>query len=286
MIVKRIHDYHMCLDEHAPGIQSWLRRWQPGTPDREPEFEHLIRQEVTPGTTVVELGANVGYLTFMMWRLLKGEGQVFGLEPDPRNFSLLTRGIALNEAQSQVEVWNLAVSNTDGMAPFYLGTATNLSGMRRTKNTPGHMINVRTQTLTSFMQSKPLPHFIKMDIEGHEVEALEGALELFAQQFPCKILMEVHPQLLDPTRFATVCRQLLGLGFHYKFVVSAGMPQPDLFKQKGYRPKQIFHGHWPRGLYDDITDDDALWLSCYPHQQDCGKAISPKICRSVLLERV
>src|SRR5687768_1001633 len=135
MIVKRIHDYRMCLDEHAPGIQSWLRRWQPGTPDREPDFEHLIRQEVTSGITVVELGANVGYLTFMMWKLLKGEGQVFGLEPDPRNFSLLTSGIALNEAQAQVEVWNVAASNTNGTAPFYLGTATNLSSMRRTKNT-------------------------------------------------------------------------------------------------------------------------------------------------------
>jgi FkbM family methyltransferase len=286
MIVKRIHDYHMCLDENAAGIQAWLRRWKPGTPDREPDFEHLIRQEVTPGMTVVELGANVGYLTFMMWKLLKGEGRVFGLEPDPRNFHLLTSAIALNEARSQIEVFHQAVSNSDGTAAFYLGKATNLSGMRRTKNTPGTVINVRTQTLTSFMDGKPLPQFIKMDIEGHEVEALEGGLALLAQPFPCKILMEVHPQFLDPSRFAAVCRALLGFGFHYKFVVSAGMPQPELFKQKGYRPKQIFSGHWPRGLYDDITDDDAVFLSCYPHQQDCGKAISPKICRSVLLERV
>jgi FkbM family methyltransferase len=286
MMVKRIHDYHICLDEHAAGIQAWLRRWKPGTPDREPDFEYLIRQEVQPGMTVVELGANVGYLTFMMWKLLKGEGRVFGLEPDPRNFHLLTSAIALNEAQAQIEVLQQAVSNSDGTAAFYLGKATNLSGMRRTKNTPGTVINVRTQTLTSFMAGKPLPQFIKMDIEGHEVEALEGGLRLLAQPFPCKILMEVHPQFLDPSRFAAVCRALLGYGFHYKFVVSAGMPQPDLFKQKGYRPKQIFYGHWPRGLYDDITDDDAVLLSCYPHKQDCGKAISPKICRSVFLERV
>ena len=285
MIVKRIHDYHLCLDDNAPGIQSWLRRWKPGTPDREPDFEHLIRQEVHPGMTVVELGANVGYLTFMMWKLLKGRGKVFGLEPDPRNFPLLASAVAFNGAQSHIEVYNVAVSNGDGTAEFYLGKATNLSGMRRTQKTSDTAITVPTQTLTSFMDGKPLPHFLKMDIEGHEVEALEGSLALFAQPFPCKILMEVHPQLLDPARFAAVCRRLLGCGFHYKFVLSAGMPQPDLFKQKGYRPKQIFYGHWPRGLYDDITDDDAVLLSCYPHEQDCGKAISPKICRAVLLER-
>ena len=175
MIVKRIHDYHMCLDENAPGIQSWLRRWKPGTPDREPDFEHLIRQEVHPGMTVVELGANVGYLTFMMWKLLKGRGKVFGLEPDPRNFSLLASAMAFNGAQSHIEVYNVAVSNGDGTAEFYLGKATNLSGMRRTKNTSDAAITVPTQTLTSFMDGKPLPNFLKMDIEGHEVEALEGA---------------------------------------------------------------------------------------------------------------
>jgi len=135
------------------------------------------------------------------------------------------------------------------------------------------------------MKGKKEPNFIKMDIEGHEVEALEGGIELFKDNFPCKILMEVHPQFLDAQRFEKVIRKYIELGFNYKFVISAATPQPDLFKERGYSPIKTFSGGWPRGLYDNISNDDAIFLSCYPHTQKIRNSISPKICRSVMLER-
>ena len=97
--------------------------------------------------------------------------------------------------------------------------------------------------------------------------------------------MEVHPTLLDGDAFENVCRELLDLGFHYKFVVSAGIPHPDLYKEKGYEPIKVFPGPWSRGLYNNITDDDAILFSCYEHKQEYKGKILTKICRSVMLER-
>jgi len=286
-MIKDIHNYKLHLDPKARGIQSWLRGWRQGTPDREPAFEHIIRQEVKPGMAVFELGANVGYLTFMMWTLLKGEGEVFAIEPDPRNFKYLKESVSLNKAGDIVQVFPYAIDNKDGDVTFYLGTKSNLSSIKPTKNTTDETVTVKTFTIDTLFKDRNFPNFIKMDIEGHEVEALEGSLETFSNQFPCKILIEVHPQFLEePKRFEDIIRELLKLGFNYRFVVSAAVAVPDKFREKGYTPKQVFPGGWPRGLYDNITNDDAIYLSCYPHKQDCGhKGISPKICRSVMLER-
>lgn len=285
MIEKNIHNYKLYLNTSAAGIQQWLSGWQKGTKDREPGFEYLLRQEVKPGMICIELGANVGYLTFMMWKNLEGNGKVYAIEPDPRNYKMLSKSVDLNNARGQVMTYPYAVDNKDGESKFYLGKATNLSSIKPTKNTTDKTVSVKTVTLTSFMKNKEFPNFIKMDIEGHEVEALEGCLKLFSKQFPCKILMEVHPQFLDGKRFEKIIRKYIKLRFNYKFVISAGMAKPDLFVKKGYEPIRVFPGSWPRGLYDNINNDDAIFLSCYPHKQDCGKAISPKICRSVLLER-
>jgi len=287
LIEKQIHNYKMYLDTSAAGIQQWLSRWKPGVKDREPGFEYLLRQEVKPGMTCVELGANVGYLTFMMWKNLQGRGKVFAIEPDPRNYKMLSKSVKLNNAKDQVMTYPYAIDNKDGEVKLHLGTATNLSSIKPTKNTTGKTVKVKAVTLTSFMKDKEFPNFIKMDIEGHEVESLEGGYELFSEYFPCKILMEVHPQFLDGKRFEKIIRRYLDIEFNYKFVISAGTAKPDLFIKKGYKPTKIFPGGWSRGLYENISNDDAIFLSCYPHTQDCGrKGISPKICRSVMLERV
>ena len=288
MIERNIHNYKMYIDTSAKGIQGWLSTWRPGTPDREPGFEYLLRQEVKPGMTCVELGANVGYLTFMMWKNLEGKGKVYAIEPDPRNYKMLSKSVGLNEADGEVMTYPFAIDNKVGEVQLHLGIMTNLSSIRPTKNTTGKTVDVKTVTLTSFSSDVICfgPNFIKMDIEGHEVEALEGGYDLFEKdEFPCKILMEVHPQFLDGKRFEKIIREYIKLGFNYKYVISAATPQPDKFRDRGYSPIKTFPGGWPRGLYDNISNDDAIYLSCYPHIQKFPHSVSPKICRSVMLER-
>jgi hypothetical protein len=126
-----------------------------------------------------------------------------------------------------------------------------------------------------------------MDIEGYEVEALRGGMETFKRADKCKLLIEVHPQYYSEERsFAEVLEQLFSLGFNVKYVVSAGIAQPDLFKAKGYKPiREVKDKKHRRGLYDDVTNEDALEFSSYIHKQknpENGK-ISEKIVRSILL---
>ena len=102
---------------------------------------------------VFELGANVGYLTFMMWRLLKKEGKVFAVEPDPRNFRLLKQSVSLNHAEDMVDIFPYAVDNEDGEVTFYLGKKSNLSSIKPTKNTTDESVTVNTVKIDSFLNS-------------------------------------------------------------------------------------------------------------------------------------
>ncbi len=63
----------------------------------EPVETAWIKSILVPGDTVVDIGANLGWYTVVMARLVGGEGRVVAFEPDPRNFELLLRNVRENE---------------------------------------------------------------------------------------------------------------------------------------------------------------------------------------------
>ena len=85
--------------------------------------------------------------------------------------------------------------------------------------------------------------------------------------------------------FEQVLRELVGIGFGFKYVVSAGIPRPDLFRKAGYRPLRKAP-HKKRAVYEGIATEHAIQWSSYPIEQKCPKGkISPKIVRAILLEK-
>jgi hypothetical protein len=80
-----------------------------------------------------------------------------------------------------------------------------------------------------------------------------------------------------------VLRNLIDIGFEFKYVISAGVPKPDMFKKHGYEPVRgapISR----RAVYDCVSTEHAVKWSSYPIEQKCRKGkISPKIVRSILL---
>lgn len=60
----------------------------------EPEFASVLMRHVKPGMAAIEVGANIGYVTLTLGRLVGPEGLVVALEPEPRNFALLCANTA------------------------------------------------------------------------------------------------------------------------------------------------------------------------------------------------
>jgi FkbM family methyltransferase len=278
-----VEGFKMYLDdEGVKGIRGVLKRDR----GREPAFMWILRKEAS-GALGIDLGANIGYTTVSLCNNME---KVIAIEPDGRCKKSLLKTIKANGFQDKLTYYKFAMSDKVGDSYIhYAEKHCNLNTLcdpteKLQKNHNFKKKKIETMTIDSLSVD---PNFIKMDIEGYEVEALRGGMETFKRADKCKLLIEVHPQYYSEERnFAIVLEQLFSFGFNIKYVVSAGVSCPDLFKEKGYKPiREMRDKKHMRGIYNDISNEDALEFSSYVHRQknpETGK-VSEKIVRSILL---
>jgi len=146
-------------------------------------FEH----EVTPGTVLYDIGANVGYFSLLAAVLVGAKGKVFAFEPFPRNVAFLRKHIALNGLKN-IQVIEAAVSNHSGEAAFKLGMSDSMGHLGESGD-----INVRLVCLDEWLATGKLvpPDFIKIDVEGAEYEVVSGAQQLLSQYRPI-LFLDTH----------------------------------------------------------------------------------------------
>jgi FkbM family methyltransferase len=160
----------------------------------------LIKKLIRPGCVFFDIGANVGYYSFLASKLVGTTGRVFAFEPIPGNMSDIQRNIQAN-AITNIFIHPLAVGSKSGTLILYTrenplhnsGWASKVSTPRRQNK-----VEVRVVSLDDFIKSKGINsvHLMKMDIEGSELDALLGGKRLFTQKDAPDIICEVNPFLL------------------------------------------------------------------------------------------
>ena len=163
------------VDKSDPGISQSLIRGKPfgAKWHREPEFMDLMEKAVERGDTVLDLGANLGYATVHLAKFVGETGRVIAVEPSQKNFEILQKNIQLNGIEKISTAFNLAIADKVGQTEFHLADETNLHSFLRTKHSK-RSVTVQTETIDSlFERIGGFPNFIKMDVEGAEVEVLE-----------------------------------------------------------------------------------------------------------------
>ena len=168
--------------------------------------EHVrkaARENLREGDVAVDVGANIGVLTFLAASIVGKTGRVIAVEPNPDNLQLLYRGIVVNGFDN-IEVLPHAASNVRSVFSLTGGTSnTHLIGAREPQE-GGHF--VQSIVLDDALADLPRLDFVKMDIEGHEPQALEGFARLIGRHRPV-LLVEFNPRCLidlqrqDPLAF-------------------------------------------------------------------------------------
>jgi FkbM family methyltransferase len=156
----------------------------------------MLRRHVRPGTTVADLGANVGFMTAHMAERAGPDGQVLAFEPEPRNFSLLTRNARRMRWRNVVPV-PAAIGDRVGTTRLYLSTDDGGDHRIVPGSTDRPSIDVALTTLDRVSEERGTPiHFVKMDIQGAEAAALRGMRATLASRDLGGVVLEFWPSAL------------------------------------------------------------------------------------------
>jgi FkbM family methyltransferase len=157
----------------------------------EQEESGLIAHLVRPGMTVLDIGANIGYFTLLMASLVGPRGQVHAIEPNPIMLQRVEANIVLNPPlqDGRIKTHHLALGAKSGHADFFCPNTGHegVGGLKDIKRAPlDQVIQVPVATLDGFVQAQGIEKldFIKMDIEGGELDVLRGGERALRQLRP------------------------------------------------------------------------------------------------------
>ncbi|MGA1980080.1 MAG: FkbM family methyltransferase [Sedimentisphaerales bacterium] len=277
-VVRKVNNYPMILNFDEEGLSRDLMIHR----EREIAETETIKRIVKLGMCVLEIGANVGYYTILMGKLIGKNGKIYAYEPYPRSVDILTRNVELNNLTDTVEVHNLAVSTENTVKRLYLGRASNVHSLINYKTDDNNVdyVEVKTKDVKEILvESDRKIDLIRMDIEGHEREIfsrLDSGIKAF---LPARILFEIHPLGdidPDPT-FTAPLTNMLELGYYPELVISSShVDAKKKFDELNYQPFRIINVNTSTSyLYDNIKASDLLKVA----------ARRPKITRAILLKR-
>ncbi len=141
------------------------------------------------GDVFLDIGAFVGWHSIHAGKIVGPSGRVISLEPEPINRKQLEANLKLNDV-ANCRVISLAAWSKTGEE---LGWYTEKSPDCCRIDEAGHSASVKTTTVDDLVNDLKLERldWIKMDIEGAEIEALEGAEKTLHQYRP-RLFVEVH----------------------------------------------------------------------------------------------
>jgi FkbM family methyltransferase len=163
----------------------------------EPVAAYLFHALLRPGMIVIDAGANIGQYTLLAAKAVLPNGQVHAFEPVPANWARLTAHVAENGLAEGVRSNRLALWDTPKALTFYLsredeiGNVTNYSA--GTSGNAAAFVEADAVRLDDYVAEQGLPRvdLIKMDIEGAEWPALQGAQVTLGRHRPT-LLMEIN----------------------------------------------------------------------------------------------
>jgi FkbM family methyltransferase len=201
------------LDEHGP---IWHMCY--GAYDL--ELVDLMKRAIRSGDTIIDVGANVGYITAVAAALAGPSGSVHAFEPEPRCYDKLTDLVRRNPAY-QIHINAVGLGDMRGTAKldisdYNIGWNTMVPGFM---NDPARVMDVESITFDEYANINKIRNvtFIKIDTEGYEYHILRGMRQFLSEQRPL-IMCEIAPKAFPGLAITALDFQALIDSFNYRVV--------------------------------------------------------------------
>ncbi len=140
--------------------------------------------------TVLDIGANIGNHSVFFSNYFN---KVISFEPHPKIFKILNLN---TEDKKNIEIHNFGLSNINGNN-FMVENNLNMGGSRITNNKKNIDLSVALKKLDDFGKEYKNITLLKIDAEGHELEVLEGAVNIINRNKPIIIFEQQKSDFID-----------------------------------------------------------------------------------------
>lgn len=183
----------------------------------EPEVVDVISRCVSTGMTALDLGAQSGFYSLLLSRLVGPSGTVVAFEPLPANYRVLLENIELN-GLNNITARPEAVTEAPGTMEFEVpGSDSNLIAGPLLPDDARPMVLVPTISLDALAREiGPRIDFIKIDVEGAENQVLRGAASVLNSCRPT-MLIELH-NMDGKSRTHDVVTELIEVGYRIEWL--------------------------------------------------------------------
>jgi FkbM family methyltransferase len=149
----------------------------------------LIKRYVKKGDVVLDIGANVGFYTEIIASIVGENGEVHAFEPDPVNFNHLKDSC---KEKRNIFINNLAITKEPGELKLFTSNLLNVDHRTYPINDFGKSFTVKAESIDHYLKGKKV-NFIKMDIQGAELYALQGMTDTLDKNQDLVLLTEFWP---------------------------------------------------------------------------------------------
>jgi len=180
----------------------------------EPVCTRVYLEHLRQGDHVLDVGSNLGYYAILAAQAVGPAGRILGFEPAQDVFTILQRNV-VRSGLTNIRVYPWAISNQSKAIQFYGSEIPSWGSVIREQNLlQARPTTVPAKKLDDLLDEFPEfhPTVLRMDVEGGELMALEGAQNLLRKHKP-RILVEIHPFAFEWKRAHDMIVHLRDMGY-------------------------------------------------------------------------
>jgi len=239
----------------------------------EPWTTATVFNNVLPGQVVLNVGANFGYYTALLGRLVGSEGKVFAVEANPFLLNYLIKSTYYNGTPNQTQIYSFAAWETDGSItlqfnPAFIGGGSVVNGTKQFKSeidqalwTQSNLSDLVSEPNFEWMQqdrslsvevptraldgvvNQPID-FMLLDVEGSEPFVILGMEEVFKSSPGLKFIAEWSPHYLSRgaeyrEKVRAMLEMLEEFEFEAQYINPVGYPEWELGQR--FSPSELLN---------------------------------------------
>lgn len=199
----------------------------------------LCKSLVKPGDLIADVGANIGFYSSIFSGLTGTQGHVYSFEPDQKNFKKLKKNIS---GLSNCTLVNSAVGQRTEKLNFYTSHRLNVDHRTVKPEKFDSVLEVDCFSLDDYLKDNTKLNFIKMDIQGAEMNALLGMKNILSSNKDLKIISELWPYSMIRAGYNTedMITYLNSLGYSIRSIEPDGTKKQIILSDIKDRVEETF----------------------------------------------